>query len=280
MDKHVFVVTGAERGERLDLLLARRLTVDQTETARRITSGSVYLDGQRVLQAELRLEAGQKVTCYLARVPRQRPEPTVAHEDRWLAVLDKPSGLLSTPGRRGGEPTVEDFLRERYDARARLLHRLDRGASGLLLVSRSGGKTRKALARQLSSHNLRRLYLALVAGPVDPPRQLLRGAMSVRRGRAQVSQDPRARQAETHLRLLRQGPRTSLVQLRLTTGRTHQIRVHLQQNGSPILGDQSYGGPSAPRLALHAHCLRLRHPATREILEIHSPLPVELRQLL
>ena len=281
MDKHVFVVIGAERGITLEELLGQRLGLDRPEVRRRVQAGSAYVNGRRQTAADTPVTPGQKVTLF---EPAQTDEPApvlvVAYEDRDLVVVDKPPSLLSVPDRRGGQPSVEQLLSQRWGAPARLLHRLDRDASGLLLVSRRAGKTRRSVAQQISSHRLRRRYLALVTGALQQQEQVISGSLSVQQGVSRVSQDPRARPAESHVRLLARGQACALVQVSLRTGRTHQIRAHLANQGVPILGDTRYGGAAAPRLALHAHCLGFWHPRGEGMVEVHSPLPRELRQLV
>lgn len=284
MDKHVFVVTGAEGGIALSALLAQRLDQDRHQLRQRVAAGSVYVNGRRQLNADAPVVPGQKVTLYS---PEPEPEPEdgealvlgVAYQDREVVVVDKPSGLLSVPDRRGGRSTVDQLVDQQWGARARLLHRLDRDASGLLLVSRNPGKVRRSLTAQISSHRLRRRYLAVVAGAPKQREQVISGSLSVQRGVTRSSQDPRARPAESHVRLLTRQDDRSLLQVSLKTGRTHQIRAHLAEQGIPIFGDTRYGGPPAPRLALHAHCLGFRHPRGKGMVEIHSPLPPELRAL-
>jgi 23S rRNA pseudouridine1911/1915/1917 synthase len=281
MYKHVLTVLGAEAGVTLAGLLGARLELSPELALRWVTGGGVYLDGRRCRDPQTALEPGQRVLAHAPEVAAEpAPEPELAFCDRWLAVLVKPAGMPSTPTRRGGLPrSLAEFALERLGHRARLMHRLDREASGLLLVSLRGGKSRRALSQQVSGHRVQRLYLALVQGIVAEPRLVLDGALSRSRGRTRVSTDPRARPAETHVSLLGQGQDRSLLQAELRTGHTHQIRAHLAHAGLPLLGDARYGGPPAPRLALHAHCLRLRHPRGGT-LELHSPLPDDLRQLL
>lgn len=281
MNKHVLSVLGDEAELRLQQLLARRLELTPATAHALVLGGGVFVDHLRCTNPDHSLRPGQRVLVHQrpAEAPGQ-PQPRVAYRDRDLALLNKPSGLLSSPGRQGGEDHVERFVAQELGAGARLMHRLDRGASGLLLVSMGRGKARASLARQLERHKLQRRYLALVAGAPPQPELELNSALAMQRGRVASSQDPRARPARTRVVLLRRGPTVSLVQAQLSTGRTHQVRAHLSEAGCPILGDGRYGGPQASRLALHAHSLGLRHPRTRDWLELHAPLPAELRELL
>jgi RluA family pseudouridine synthase len=281
-DKHVFVVSSAEVPTTLQQLLCRRLGLSPEEAADWIGGGSIYLEGKRQRSADLPLGPGARVVAFAPELARaEDAEPRVAFEDGLLAVIDKPAGMPSTPTRRGGAFTLEDYVRARWGVAARVMHRLDRGVSGLLLVSLRG-EARRFLAQQVQDRRLHRRYLALAEGVIDAPELVIRSRLSSGRGRVRSSQDPRARPAETRVTLLWSTagpPRRSLLAVELTTGRTHQIRAHLGERGLPILGDRRYGARAGGRIALHAHCLGLVHPRGGRV-EIHSPLPEELRGLI
>lgn len=278
MMKHVFTVIGEEAGQTLVELLCGRQDLRAPQAEAWISGGSVYLDGRRHLSAGTRLRPGQRVVAHQPEDLRAQ-EPAVAFLDHEVAVVVKPAGLPSTPTRKGGVLTVEAFIRQRLGETARLLHRLDREASGLLLVSLRRGETRQRLSQELSSHRARRCYLALVDGV--PPQQEMswETPLAVERGRTRASSDPRARPARTRARMIQRHGARSLLQVEPLTGRTHQIRAHLSLAGLPIIGDARYGGPPAARLALHAHALRFRHPRGR-VLELHSPLPRDFKAVL
>ncbi len=182
------------------------------------------------------------------------------YRDRFLLVIDKPVGLPSQRD-RAGRPGVYELLGE-TEPYVGLHHRLDTAASGLLLLSLSRAANR-GIARQLQTHTMVRRYTAMVLG--DPGES----------GSWDGELD--GKRARTWWRALSRG-RTSLLELRLDTGRTHQIRRHAQEAGHPLLGDRRYGGAAAglaPRLALHAHELRLEHPVEDRALVLESPAPPE-----
>lgn len=265
----------------LAALLVARLQLSAEAAGGWIAGGSVFLDGRRCAAAETRLRPGQRVVAHEPAAGAALATPLVIYRDAELAALDKPAGLPSQATRRGGTSTVEDFLRAELRPEARLAHRLDAAASGLLLVTLSAA-ARRALAEQLLQRTLERAYLAVVQGIPREPEMLIRSRLGVHGGQTRSSADGRAHLAETRARLLRvarpQG--RALLQVELSTGRTHQIRAHLAEQGLPLVGDDRYGGPSGERLALHAHRLRLRHPTRGEPLELHSPLPAALRAML
>jgi 23S rRNA pseudouridine1911/1915/1917 synthase len=213
---------------------------------------------------------------------------SIAYRDEYLIVIDKGPGLVVHPGRGHREDTLSQLLAPLLaggDAeRAGIVHRLDRDTSGLMVVARSEEVHRK-LQAALAARRIEREYLALVEG--RPPSRS--GTVD-----APVGRDPRvrtrmavggagAREARTHFTLERALPRASLLSLRLETGRTHQIRVHLQAIGHPVAGDPEYGTPGLyglERQFLHASRLAFEHPVSGAPLEVRSPLPADLRDAL
>jgi 23S rRNA pseudouridine1911/1915/1917 synthase len=213
---------------------------------------------------------------------------SIAYQDEHLIVIDKGAGLVVHPGRGHREDTLSQLLAPLLaggDAeRAGIVHRLDRDTSGLMVVARSEEVHRK-LQAALAARRIEREYLALVEG--RPPSRS--GTVD-----APVGRDPRvrtrmavggagAREARTHFTLERALPRASLLSLRLETGRTHQIRVHLQAIGHPVAGDPEYGTPGLyglERQFLHATRLAFEHPVSGAPLEVRSPLPADLRDAL
>jgi 23S rRNA pseudouridine1911/1915/1917 synthase len=213
---------------------------------------------------------------------------TIAYEDEHLLVVDKGPGLVVHPARGHREDTLAQLLAGSAAGgdpeRAGIVHRLDRDTSGLLVVSRSE-EVHRRLQRALSERRIEREYLALVQG--RPPARS--GTIE-----APIGRDPRVRtrmavggnfprQARTHFTLERALGDTSLLRLRLETGRTHQIRVHLQAIGHPVCGDPEYGTPGMlglERQFLHATRISFVHPITGEPVEVISPLPADLQSAL
>jgi 23S rRNA pseudouridine1911/1915/1917 synthase len=216
------------------------------------------------------------------------PALTIAYQDEHLLVVDKGPGLVVHPARGHRQETLAQLLAPLLAGgepeRAGIVHRLDRDTSGLLVVSRSQDVHRR-LQAALASRKVEREYLALVEG--RPPART--GTIE-----APIGRDPRirtrmavggvsAREARTHFALERALPSTSLLRLRLETGRTHQIRVHLQAIGHPVVGDPEYGTPGMlglERQFLHATRLAFDHPVTGERVEASSPLPDDLVRAL
>ena len=279
-------------GERLDAALAGREGIASRAAARRlIDSGAVTVDGEP-RPPSFRLAGGERVRVEPPPEPAPAPPPEVpvVWEDEHLMVVDKPAGLVThpAPGHRG--PTLAQALAGRAvggpdPARAGIVHRLDRDTSGLLIVAKSEA-AHEALRRKIRSREVHREYLALVSGhpgaesgTIDAPI----GRDRVRRTVVSTRTD-RAREAVTHFTVIERLPRTSLLAVRLETGRTHQIRAHLAAIGNPVVGDRRYGGLEAGRRLglsrqfLHASLLRFSHPMARESVECESKPPVDLRR--
>lgn len=279
MKKHVFTVTAGEAGLSLEALLRGRLGANAGPLDLWIRGGSAALDGRRMLDPAREVIAGQRVVL---RTPEDggriadmdlAPPLQIAYRSRAVAVVAKPNGMPSTPTRAGGAITLDALVLKRLGPLARLMHRLDRGASGLVLVSLLAGPTRKALATQISEHRTRRLYLALVQQWPGVEELRLDQPLAMEHGRSRPSSDPRARPALTLVRPVRRlAADRWLVQAEPRTGRTHQIRAHLAAAGLAILGDERYGGGPAERLCLHAHSLRFRDPDSGGEVEAHCPL--------
>lgn len=253
--------------------LARRLDLDAGAAHARVAAGAVYVDGRRERDAARVLRGGEKIVVHdppAGAAGRWR----VVHEEPDLLVVDKPSGLPVIAGRAGGAALATEVAAA--FAGMQPFHRIDRDTSGLVLFARAGGARR--LAAALAAGTLVREYLAVVAGtPLD---HLVLDApigpdpADRRRMKAGV---PGGKPARTDVVVVRRGDRTTLVRARLTTGLTHQIRVHLAAADHPVVGDTLYGGPPAPRLALHAEFLEWPGPPGASA---RSPLPTEIETLI
>ena len=297
--------------ERLDRFLADQLALSRTQAGRLIADKRVTARG-KPLRASALLEPGTEVAVAL---PDDEPPRTYTphhatlnfvFEDEHLAVLDKPAGLVVHPGPGHWNDTLVNVLMGRGTdlssgstaGRPGIVHRLDRDTSGLLIVAKSDLAHRR-LAGAIERRQVQRVYAALVWGhlrkrSVDIEAPIARDPKE--RKRMTVAQG--GRHAVTHASLVAQFAHTDLLRVRLGTGRTHQIRVHLAHVGCPIVGDREYafGGsrrvtPSArveaerlealaPRQLLHAAALSFAHPVTGEPLRLVSEWPEDLRPAL
>ncbi len=288
--------TPEDAGTRVDAFLAAPLG-SRSRAQRLVAAGAVRVDGRAVAKSA-RLAGGERVSVEEGRdaaaepVPADGGEPAafgVAHEDEHLLVVDKPAGLVVHPARGHRSGTLAQALAGRAGGgedpwRAGLVHRLDRDTSGLLVVAKTEAAHR-ALKAQLATRAITREYAALVEG--RPPARS--GTIDApigrdRRVRTRNSTDTDApKEARTHFELAEALPRHTLLRVRLETGRTHQIRVHLQAIGFPVAGDPEYGTAGAlglDRQFLHAQRLAFSHPVTGERVEARSPLPPDLAAAL
>ncbi len=274
--------------QRVDKVVAVLTGLSRAAVGQMIEAGRVSIEGEPV-PGRRRVPAGALLQVDLPE-PEEglvaEPVPfTVLFEDDHLLVVDKPSGIVVHPGAGTQGGTLAAGLAHRYpelahlgERRSGLVHRLDRSTSGLLLVARSQAVL-TALQKEMRARRIERRYLALVAGVPD----LDLGTIE-----APIGPDPRrptrravvqgGRPARTHYRVLAAWPdaRRALLEVRLETGRTHQIRVHLASIGYPVVGDRAYGDRSYPRVWLHAAALAFTHPVTAADHEVRSPLPSEL----
>lgn len=293
-------VAAALEGERVDRAVALVASSSRAEAARLVDAGAVRLDGKVVQSGSVRLRPGQVLAVELrgrepdVPAPVEPVEVPVVWEDEHLCVVDKPAGLVVHDGAGvGRRPTLVGSLLLRCPSiaeaggdpgRPGIVHRLDKPTTGLLVVAKTA-KAREALTEQFRRHEPDRRYLALVDGVVAEPA----GVVDAPLGPSRASRTRRAvviagRSARTHYRRLGEGPWASLLECRLETGRTHQVRVHLAAIGHPLCGDVEYGWrrsswrADAPpeRPLLHSWMLTLRHPCTGELLSWRADPPEDL----
>jgi 23S rRNA pseudouridine955/2504/2580 synthase len=286
-------------GQRIDNFLLRQLKgVPKSHVYRVVRSGEVRVNSGRV-KPEYRLQPGDRVRVPPVRVAGRGspsvPKPLklpVVYEDAALLVVDKPSGVAVHGGSGISHGVIESLRAERPQAKfLELAHRLDRDTSGLLVLA----KKRSALVelhRMLRDGEVDKRYLAIARGRWRGGARELKGSLHrfvTREGERRVAVREDGKVALTRVRSLRASGAGSLLELRLMTGRTHQIRVHLADAGHPVLGDDKYGDfplnrALAPqgvrRLLLHAARLAFRHPLTQESLAFESPLPADMRTYL
>jgi 23S rRNA pseudouridine1911/1915/1917 synthase len=321
MSSRRLFVRPADAGRPLRDWLSERLALPGPQVARLLREQRVRVDGKVCADPARRLRRGQRVEIHLAPdkpspkpAPRPGPkleagipEPVIRYADDHVVVVNKPAGLTTMRhadeaaefGRRARRflpPTLADLLPALL-ARGKpgrptpvlAVHRLDKETSGLVVFARTP-QAESHLGRQFRGHTVERLYRAVVRGRAVPGRiesWLVRDRGDGRRG----SGDPAAGQhAVTHVRLVEALGDYSLVECKLETGRTHQVRIHLGEAGTPLCGERVYDRPlngrplpdgsGAARVALHAAVLGFEHPATGERLRWTSPLPPDLAGLV
>ncbi len=283
---------------RVDRALSLLMGWSRSDAAIVIGQGAVLVDGRSV-KAGVRLVEGAVLEVLgepLADGPLEAEEMPidVRYEDAHLIVVSKPAGVVVHPGAGRERQTLAAGLLGRFPslaevgdpARPGIVHRLDRGTSGLMAVAASP-QAYEALVAMFGERLVERTYLALAWGHLDALRGLIDapvGRSAIRRTRMAVRSD--GREARTEYEQVRRftNPAATLLRCRLETGRTHQVRVHLSAIGHPIVGDASYGGSRGAvlpdRVFLHATGLRLAHPISGHPLAFEDPLPAELEAVL
>lgn len=253
--------------DRLDRLIASHTPLSRHRARTLIQHGGVRVDGGVADAPWRRVATGSVVELRTVAAPDRIPELPERYRDRDLLVVDKPAGLPAQPMSSGDRLHVYGIVSAR-EGYAGLHHRLDTPASGLLLLALRT-EANVGLAALFRAHAIARTYLAVVVG--DPGEEgvwdaPLDGETAVTRWRRTAS-----------------GAGMSTLELRLETGRTHQIRRHAADAGTPLVGDRRYGGAAGrawPRLALHAEGLAFAHPLTGAALDIHAPTPADLLALI
>jgi 23S rRNA pseudouridine1911/1915/1917 synthase len=289
-------------GTRLDATLARLLPEHSRSRLQAwLKAGLVRLDGTACDDAKRKVWGGERIAIAVPRAPTLQdaaediPLPIV-FEDAAIVVIDKPAGLVVHPGNGNATGTLMNALLHHTPElgqvpRAGIVHRLDKETSGLLVVAKTLA-AQTDLVRQLQARTVKRHYLALVHGKVGTIGTM--GTVDAPLGRHPVQRTKMAvlkqggREARTHYTVEERFERCTLVECRLETGRTHQIRVHMASIGHPLVGDPVYGKAKSgdarldafPRQALHARQLALVHPATGVTMQWESPLPADFAQLL
>jgi len=309
-EQHEFIAPGEGEGGRLDQFVVRSMEGMTRATVQRlIDEGRVTVNG-RVEKPSLKLRGGERVVVEVPppvpAVPQAEEIPLVIlHEDSDLVVVNKPAGMVVHPGAgTSGGTLVNALLAHCTDLsgiggeiRPGIVHRIDKDTTGVLVVAKND-RCHEGLARQFREHTIKRIYLALVFGSPKSDTGRIEGAIGRHpTDRKRMSGKARhGKHAVTHWRVLARYPGMTLLRLRLETGRTHQIRVHLAEAGHPLVGDEVYGGggrandlrdPELKKLvralgrqALHAKTLGFIHPTSGTYLEFDTELPEDMTRII
>jgi 23S rRNA pseudouridine1911/1915/1917 synthase len=293
-------------GWRLDRALAAAIpTLSRERLKALVSAGEVTVDGRQERDPARKMKGGEAVAVI---VPAARPAEAIGQdipldirfEDEHLLVVEKPAGLVVHPAAGNLDGTLVNALLHHCAgrlsgiggvARPGIVHRIDKDTSGLLVVAKTD-RAHAGLAAQFAKHTIGRRYLAVVAGLPTPPAGRIETNLArsdANRQKIAVVNPPKGKHAVTHYRVLEPLRNAALVECRLETGRTHQVRVHMAHMGHPLLGDPVYGqGRQAElckrlgfhRQALHAAALIFEHPITKEILTFESVAPSDIQELL
>lgn len=297
-----FVATAQEAGVRLDQFLVQQFQRSYSRSYLQylIDQGKVLVNGKKVKRHDV-VRRNDRVEAVLKK-NKERPwlEPEeipldILYEDDDLIVINKPSGMVVHPACGNYTGTLVHALLAHCrslskmgdETRPGIVHRLDKDTSGILLAAKTDA-AHSHLAEQFASRNIQKKYLAIVRGKMIQREGIIDAAIGrhpVHRQKMAVADGSmRARQAHTRFRVLEHFKQASYLELEPTTGRTHQLRVHLASIGHPILGDKIYGTGipevEVPRLALHASRLTFRHPRTGSTISLQAPFPRDLQDVL
>ena len=311
-DETTITGTLTEAG-RLDKVLADGSDLSRERVKALIAEGRVVIDGKPATSPSAKVAAGAAYVIHVPppEDPQAHPQDipiVVVYEDEHLIVVDKAAGMVVHPAAGNADGTLVNALLHHCAvngggqlagiggvARPGIVHRIDKDTSGLLVVAKSD-KAHEGLARQFADHSLERAYLAVCIGYPQPPS----GTISKRLGRSDADRKKmavladdasRGKHAVTHFRTLQRLDGCTLIECRLETGRTHQVRVHLASIGHSLVGDPVYGRSTAQirtvlkglgfeRQALHAAVLGFDHPVTGEKLRFESKLPDDMKRLI
>lgn len=261
----------------LPFLLSHQKGKSRNNIKALLTRGQVLVDGQAVTRHDHPLVPGQTVSLRPRLQGGDLPFPLL-YEDADLLAIDKPAGLLSTANEREQERTafraVSDWLRDRGEGRAFLVHRLDRDTSGVLLLAKSEA-VQQRFQNEWNTLIRRRGYRAVVEGAPPEPAGTIRTQLRENRIHKVYSVRSGGKTAVTHYQVERLGADYALLAVAIDTGRKNQIRVHFSELGCPVAGDKVYGAATDPlgRLCLHAHELSFAHPVTGAELLLRSETP-------
>ncbi|MDX1919676.1 MAG: RluA family pseudouridine synthase [Candidatus Caenarcaniphilales bacterium] len=301
-----------KESKRLDVFLSETMNRSRSLIQKSIKQGLVFINSKSVTKTGEQIENGDIVSGEILENPDDSAEIQaeniplkIVFEDKDLLVVDKPAGLIVHPTSFLKEGTLVNALLYKYKNdelsdlnnadgfRPGILHRLDKDTSGLMVVAKNN-QAHVALAEQLATRTLKRVYWAVAWGNLEGKFKEDKGTIEapigrhpIERKRMAVIKDEKrkSRFARTHWEVLEELKNATLLKLTLDTGRTHQIRVHLDYIGHPIIGDQTYGGKKSKtslirRQALHAKSLSFVHPTNKEIITLESKLPLDFLMLL
>ena len=285
MSLQSFDVDAAEAGERLDRIVAQHLDMSRSAVQRIIRDGSLLVDGGRS-SPSYKVRGGERVEARIpdtGLLPQEIAVPVV-FEDEHLVVVEKPAGLVVHPGAGNRSGTLVNALLGRGIAggedpdRPGVVHRLDRDTSGLMVLAK-GEPAYSKLVEMMAGRRVGRVYRAVVMGEGLPETGTVDSPVGRDPDNPTLMAAGVGRPAVTHFEVLREAAGHTMLKVRLETGRTHQIRVHLSAIGHPVYADPLYGTPvEGRRLWLHAELLSFVHPMSGEELSFESPIPEDLRE--
>lgn len=282
---------------RLDVLVSLEGDASRSQAAKWISDGLCQVNGKTITKAGFSVKSGDHVVFTIpdaveSTVEKENIPIDILYEDEDVAVVDKPCGMVVHPAAGNESGTLVNALLYAMDSlsgiggvkRPGIVHRLDKDTSGLLMVAKND-MAHESLSRQLSERTMEKHYLAVVEGNMkEPDGEINKPIARSKKDRKKMAIDPEGRDAVTRWTLLENLRDSALLNVHILTGRTHQIRVHMQSIHRPLAGDSIYGlskgGVRVPRLMLHAYTLDFTHPRTGERLHFVAEPPKEFQNAL
>lgn len=302
-----FTITASDKSQRLDVLIAEKTGITRSQVQRLIREGLVLVNNKQE-SPNYRIRTNDSITInkpeeeFKALIPENIPLK-IFHIDEHLVVVDKPAGMVVYPAAGHDRRTLLNALAYRCKKLASIggplrpgvVHRLDKDTSGIMVVALDD-KTYYDLTEQFKNRTINRKYMALVYGNIkeDSGKIVMEIGRSASDRKKMSTKTKRGKEAVTRWKVIKKFGAATLIEAKLGTGRTHQIRVHFSAIGHPVLGDKTYGKKieveiktdeskkkiAFPRQMLHAETLGFTHPVTKEYLEFSSPLPEDMEECI
>lgn len=300
MSEHIIKIIPEDAGQRLDMYLfnfsqKKELGFSRTHIQKLILDGEVRVKNSGPLKPNYKIKAGDEIITNIIEKKYGLPLPEkiildIIYEDKDLAIINKPCGIVVHPAPGNDQHTLVNALLYHFKKlsginpqRPGIVHRLDKDTSGLLVIAKNNN-AHLALARQFAEHSIKRVYAALVKGRVEFNENIIEmpiGRNPIKRKSMSVGFGKDSKYAKTYYRVIKRKRSFSLLELEPFTGRTHQLRVHLDYLGHPILGDTKYGKNNKfKRLALHAKSIGFVHPSTKKLIEFNVDIPQEFKDFI
>jgi 23S rRNA pseudouridine1911/1915/1917 synthase len=300
MSEHILKISQEHAGERLDMYLLnfsqkKELGFSRTHIQKLIIDGEVRVKNLSLLKPNYKIKAGDEIITNI--IERKYGLPLaedivldVIYKDKDLAIINKPCGIVVHPAPGNYQHTLVNALLYHFKKlsdinpeRPGIVHRLDKDTSGLLVVAKNNN-AHLVLSKQFAEHSIKRVYAALVKGRMEFNENIVEmpiGRNPKKRKSMSVGFGKDSKYAKTYYRVIKRKRNFSLLELEPFTGRTHQLRVHLDYLGHPILGDTKYGKNNKfKRLALHAKSIGFIHPSTKKFIEFNVDIPQEFTDFI
>ena len=299
MDQRIEIIVAIdEAGERVDAFLRRKTELSRSRVSELILSGALSINGKEQLKPSYKVESGQCISLAVPDtqavdiVPQNIPID-ILYQDRDIVVINKPCGMVVHPAAGNEDGTLVNALMYHIrdlsgiggEMRPGIVHRLDKDTSGLILVAKND-KAHTVMSEQFKSRTMEKHYRAVAFGSFSQDTDLIDAPIARHSvDRKKMAVVPDGKPSQTEWRVIERLRGATYLDVHLLTGRTHQIRVHMQSVGHPLLGDKIYAphiktSVHVPRLMLHAYSLAFTHPVTGEHMELTAPIPEQFSTVL